>query len=149
MNKYYEVKVRLERTLENGMVKKVKEPYLFDALSFSEAETRAIEELAPFTSGEPEVTDIKRATYTEVIPNNSESASKWYAVRANFIVLDERTGKEKKSRHDLLVQSHEINDARKTFEHAMAQTMTDYEIVSIKETPIMDVFPYQEKGERQ
>ena len=59
MNNYYEVKVRLERTMENGMTKKVKEPYLFDALSFSEAEVRAIEELAPFTSGELEVTDIK------------------------------------------------------------------------------------------
>ena len=146
MNKYYEVKARFEKTLENGMVKKVKEPYLFDAMSFSEAEARAIEELTPFASGGLEVTDIKRASYAELFLSDKEAADKWYAVRINFITLDESTGKEKKTKCDYLVQAADINDARLSFNEAMKQTMADYEIVSIKETPIMDVFPYVEKG---
>lgn len=148
MNNYYEVKVRLERTMENGMTKKVKEPYLFDALSFSEAEVRAIEELAPFTSGELEVTDIKRAAYEELFPSDKGNADKWYAVRINFFTLDERTGNEKKTKSEYLVQASDIYTAKDNFIEAMKQTMSDYEIVAIKETPIMDVFTYQEKGEQ-
>lgn len=148
MNNYYEVKVRLERTLDNGMTKKVKEPYLFDALSFSEAEARAIEEISAFTSGELEVTDIKRANYSELFASDKEDADKWYAVRINFIVLDERTGKEKKTKLEYLVQASDIYTAKDNFIEAMKQTMADFEIVSIKETPIMDVFTYQEKGEQ-
>lgn len=144
---YYEVKVRLEKTMENGMNKKVKEPYLFDAMSFSEAEARAIEELTPFTSGELEVTDIKRAPYAEIFPSDKDAADKWYAVRINFLVLDERTGTEKKTKTEYLVQASDINNARDNFNEAMKQTMMDYEITAIKETPLMDVYPYHEKGE--
>ncbi len=146
MNKYYEVKVRFEKTMENGMVKKVKEPYLFDAMSFSEAEARAVEELTPFTSGELEVTDIKRAAYEELMPSDSASADKWYAVRINLIALDERTGKERKTKAEYLVQAADINDARIHFNEAMLQTVSDYEVVSIKETPLMDVFQYEQQN---
>lgn len=149
MNRYYEVKARFDRTMENGMQKKVKETYLFDAISFSEAEARAAEELVPFANGDFEVTDIKRAGYTELFPSDSESADKWYAVRINFITLDERSGKEKKTKAEYLVQAAEINGARTNFMQGMKGTMADYEIVSIKETPIMDVYPYMEKGGEQ
>ena len=146
---YYEVKVKFEKTMENGMVKKVKEPYLFDAVSFSEAEARAIEELAPFASGELEVTDIKIAAYAELFPSDKEEADKWYAVRINFLTLDECTGKEKKIKSEYLVQASDIYNAKDNFIEAMKQTLAGYEIVAIKETPIMDVYPYQEKGERE
>lgn len=146
MKRYYEVKARFEKTMENGMQKKVKETYLFDAMSFSEAEARAAEELVPFASGDFEVTDIKRAGYTELFPSDSESADKWYAVRVAFITMDERSGKEKKTKSEYLVQAAEINGARTSFIEGMKGTLADYEIVSIKETPIMDVFPYEEKG---
>lgn len=149
MKRYYEVKARFEKTMENGMQKKVKETYLFDAISFSEAEARAAEELVPFANGDFEVTDIKRAGYTELFPSDSESADKWYAVRINFITLDERSGKEKKTKSEYLVQAAEINGARTNFMQGMKGTMADYEIVSIKETPIMDVYPYMEKGGEQ
>lgn len=146
MNRYYEVKARSEKTMGDGMQKKVKETYLFDAMSFSEAEARAVEELAPFATGEFMVTDIKRAGYTELFPSEAEAADKWYAVRINFITLDERNGKEKKTKAEYLVQAAEINHARTSFIEGMKGTLADYEIVSIKETPILDVYTYVEKG---
>lgn len=149
MNRYYEVKARFDRTMEDGMQKKVKETYLFDAMSFSEAETRAVEELTPFATGEFEVTDIKRANYSELFPSEKEEADKWYAVRINFLTLDERSGKEKKTKAEYLVQAYDIDDARTNFIEGMKGTMSDYEIVSIKETPIMDVFNYEEQGDKQ
>ena len=149
MNRYYEVKARSEKTMEDGMQKKVKETYLFDAMSFSEAEARAVEELAPFATGEFVVTDIKRAGYTEPFPSDAPEADKWYAVRINFITLDERSGKEKKTKAEYLVQAAEINHARTSFIEGMKGTLADYEIVSIKETPILDVYTYVEEGGNQ
>ena len=47
--------------------RKVTEPYLVDALSFTEAEARIIEEIRPFVSGEFTVTDIKRARLVGIV----------------------------------------------------------------------------------
>ena len=78
MNEWFECKVRYEKTLENGLVKKVTEPYLVDALSFTEAERRFIEEIEPFMSGEFQVTDIKRAKYAELFETDEDgSKPKW------------------------------------------------------------------------
>ena len=38
MNNWFECKVKTEKTLEDGTQKKVTEPYLVDALNFTEAE---------------------------------------------------------------------------------------------------------------
>ena len=58
MHNWFECKVSYEKMLENGMQKKVTEPYLVDALSFTEAEARIIEEIRPFITGEFTVTDL-------------------------------------------------------------------------------------------
>ena len=59
-NEWFECKVKYEKTMENGLVKKVTEPYLVDALNFTEAEARIIEEITTFMPGAIEVSDIKR-----------------------------------------------------------------------------------------
>ena len=61
MHTWFLCKIRYEKVMENGMQKKVTEPYLVDALSFTEAEARIIEEVTPFISGEFTVSDISRA----------------------------------------------------------------------------------------
>ena len=45
MNSYFEVGVRYDKTMEDGVIRKVTENYLLDALSFTEAEKRATEEM--------------------------------------------------------------------------------------------------------
>ena len=42
MHNWFECKVSFEKIMENGAQKKVTEPYLVDALSFTEAEARGI-----------------------------------------------------------------------------------------------------------
>ena len=78
MHTWFECKIRYEKTMENGMQKKVTEPYLVDALSFTEAEARIIEEMTPFITGEFTVSDIKRANYSELFPSDEESADRWF-----------------------------------------------------------------------
>lgn len=142
MNNCFLCKIRYEKVMENGMNKKVAETYLVDALSFSEAEARIIEEMTPFVSGEFTVSDIKRANFSEIFPSDEESADKWYEGRLAFITLDEKNGQEKKTYTNVLIQASDIRDAMKKLDEGMKGTMADYQSISLKETAIMDVYPY-------
>ena len=93
MHNWFECKVSFEKIMENGAQKKVTEPYLVDALSFTEAEARIIEEIRPFVSGEFTVTDIKRARLSELFFN--ENGDRFYKIKVYFITLDEKSGAER------------------------------------------------------
>ncbi len=85
MASWFECKIRYDKTQENGAIKKVTEPYLVDALSFTEAEARIIEEQTPFISGEVNVTAVKRTKISEIFWD--DSADKWYMVKVAFITI--------------------------------------------------------------
>ncbi|MBR3858935.1 MAG: DUF4494 domain-containing protein [Bacteroidaceae bacterium] len=142
MNKWFECKVKYVKTMENGLEKKVSEAYLVDALSFTEAEKRFLEEIRPFMSGEFEVSDIKRVNYSEVFFNTAESADKWFKCKLSFITLDEKSGAEKKSNSYTLVQAADLREAIKYLDEQMKGTIMDYQIAQVTETMIMDVYPY-------
>ena len=145
MHTWFEVKIRYEKVAENGMQKKVTEPYLFDALSFTESEGKCIEEMTPFISGEFTVSDIKRANYSEIFFSEEESADRWFKCKLVFITLDEKSGAEKKTSTHVLVQASNLRDAVKKLDEGMKGTMADYQIASVSETPIMDIYPYEAK----
>ena len=142
MNTWFECKIRYEKTMENGLTKKVNEPYLVDALNFTEAEARIIEEIRPFMSGEFTVSDIKRANYSELFFSEEEAADRWFKCKLTFITLDEKSGAEKKTSTNVLVQASDLRDAVKKLDEGMKGSMADYIISSIAETAIMDVYPY-------
>lgn len=142
MHTWFECRIRYEKLMENGMNKKVTEPYLVDALSFTEAEARIIGEMTPFITGEFTVTDIKRANYSELFTTEEESADKWYAGRLEFITIDEKSSAEKKTYTNVLIEAADMRDAMKKLDEGMKGTMADYSSVLLKETKIMDVFPY-------
>lgn len=143
---FFECKVRYEKTMADGMDKKVKETYVVDALSFSEAEVRIIEEMRPYIGkSEMEVTAIKIASYKEAFFSDADNDDKFYKIRCNFITLDEKSGKEKKIAVDYLVQAASVEGARKNLDKVMSETMIDYVIVSVVETNILDVFHYPYK----
>jgi hypothetical protein len=123
---------------ENGMVKKVNEPYLVDALTFTEAEARIIEEMKPFISGEYSISSEKKTKISEIFFN--EGGDRYFLVKVNFITLDENKGVEKKTVSQILVQASDFEDAVEKFKEGMKGTMADYEIGAISETLIMDVF---------
>lgn len=142
-NQWFECKVKYEKTMENGLVKKVNEPYLVDALNFTEAERRIIEEITPFMTGEFEVSDIKRARYAELFEApGDDSADRYFRAKLVFITLDEKSGKEKKTSQNVLVQAGDLRDSIKRLDEGMKGSMMDYTIASITETPLMDVFHY-------
>lgn len=142
MHTWFECRIRYEKVMENGMQKKVTEPYLVDALSFTEAEARIIEEMTPFISGEFAVKGVKLAGYSELFPSEEESADRWFKCKLAFITLDDKSGAEKKTSTQVLVEAADLRDAVKKLDEGMKGTMADYQIASVSETPIMDVYPY-------
>lgn len=137
--KLFECGIRYEKTLENGMQKKVTELYIVDALSFTEAESRIIGEMECFISGEFAVVSEKITNYSELVAGPGD---KWYKVKINLITLDEKTMSEKKSPVYMLVQASDIDDARKRLNEHMRGTMADWVCEAVQETKIMDVFLY-------
>lgn len=149
MKTWFECSIRYEKTMENGMQKKVTEKYLVDAMSFTEAEARIIEEMSPFISGEFKVTAIKITNLLEVFASNIAEDEKWYKLKVAFITLDEKSGKEKKVYQNMLVQSCSTNDAEKDLNEFMKDTLSAYEIAEVVETQVMDVFFYEEEKETE
>ncbi|MCD7937451.1 MAG: DUF4494 domain-containing protein [Tannerellaceae bacterium] len=144
MHNWFECKVSFEKMMENGMQKKVTEPYLVDALSFTEAEARIIEEMRPFITGEFTVTDIKRVRLSELFFN--ENGDRFYRIKVFFITLDEKSGAEKKTGAAMMAQASTLKEALAVLEEGMKGTLADYTIASIAETNIMDVFPFTAEG---
>lgn len=147
MNSWYEVSIRYEKVMENGMQKKVTEKYLIDALSLTESEARIIEEMEPFISGEFHVKSSKCTKYSEVFASNDEADDTWFKCKLVFLVLDEKTGKESKTTSNVLVQAKDLETAVPNLKEAMKGTLADYIIDSVADSKIMDVYPYEGKGE--
>ena len=81
MKIFFEVAIRYNKLFENGIVKKITEQYLIDALSFTEAEARIIEEMRPYINCDFRVATIKRTNTAELIKDDKEFKDKWYKVR--------------------------------------------------------------------
>ncbi len=139
---WFECSIRYEKVAENGMNRKVTEAYLVDALSFTEAEARIIEEMNSYISGEFTVSGVKRAGYSELFPSEEDAADRWFKCKLFFITLDEKSGAEKKTPTTVLVQASDLRDAVKKLDEGMKGTLADYVIGSVPETAIMDVYPY-------
>ena len=142
-NEWFECKVKYDKTLETGLLKKVTETYLVEAMSFTEAEKRFTEEMKPYISGEFEVTDIRRARLSELFESIDNNADRWFKAKVAYVVLDEKTGQEKRTNQLMLVQSTDFRDAVANLDKGMKGTLGDWVIVSIAETPILDVFRYK------
>ena len=143
---WFECKIRYEKVMEDGLQKKVTESYVVDALSFSEAEERIIEEMSSYISGEFDVADIKKASYREIFFADQDMADKWYKAKLQFITIDEKTEKEKRSNVYYLINAGSFNGAVKNIDEVMGGTMINYVVASMSETTTMDVFEYKKNS---
>lgn len=147
MSQWFETKVKYDKTmLDTGAIKSVTEPYLVDALSFTEAEARITKEMEPFVSGELTVTAVRKVRFEDVLYH--EGGDRWYKVKINMITIDEKTGAEKRSASFSLVQASEFKLALDYFLEAMKSALFDFEIVNITEMAYIDVFGADLGGEK-
>ena len=144
---WFECKIKYEKVQEDGLQKKVTELYVVDALSFAESETLITEEMTKYISGEFEVTDVKKAPYKEVFFGDDVLDYRFYRAKLDFITLNEKTEKEKRSRVVYLVQAGSLKGAFKGVEDVMNGTTIDYDAAAIDSTKVMDVFEYAKSEE--
>lgn len=142
-SQWYECKVRYDKMQENGLLKKVTEQYVVEALSYTEAEAAIIKEVNPYVSGGFEITGIKPAAYREVCFSEDTQADRWFKAKLTFITLDEKTEKEKLYHTFFLVQASSLDNAVQNIGVAMKGTWIDYDKSSVAETKILDVFEHR------
>lgn len=138
---YFEVKARYEKTTESGMKKTVTEPYIVDAVSITEAEARLVEEIKDFYT-DISVTYVRKRNIAEVFPSNETEDDRWYKVKAVFVSFNKNTGVEKRTPSLYLIQARDFATAYRRFTELMKDTVSDYEIHSITETQITEIYLY-------
>ena len=139
---WFEIKVRYKKTMEDGLEKDVTETYVVDAEGFAEAEANITEEMMPYFNGESTVKNISPASYHEVFFSDYENDDKWYKAKLQFITIDEKTSKEKRTNQYFLVQAKTLQGAVKHIEDVQGAGMADYVIASVAETQIQDVYEH-------
>ncbi len=138
--------------MEDGAEKVVTEQYVVDALSFTEAESTMLDEMAVYVSGSITITGIAKAAYGEVFFSDNDTDDRWYKVKLQFITIDEKTEKEKRSNVNYLVQANSLPRCVRYVDEVMGGTMVDYAIVGVTETHFLDVFEHHapaSKGEEK
>lgn len=140
---WFETKVKYQKDQEDGSQKIVTEAYVVDALSFTEAESVIIDEMSVYVSGEFKVAGISKASFKDVFFSEDANDDKWYKVKLQFLTIDEKTEKEKRTNCLYLVQANSLARSLRYIDEEMGKGMRDYDIVAISETKFMDVFEHK------
>lgn len=140
MNKWYLCKVSYDRQADDIGMKKVTESYLVDALSFTEAEERVIKEVTPFVSvGELEVVNIRPMRLAELLLD--ERSDKFYRAKVDLTTVDSN-GNEHTASSAMIVQADSLLEGTKSLLAHLDSGVSSYELVSIGELDILDVYQY-------
>jgi hypothetical protein len=149
MNNWFTVKVKYTKQLENGTFKRVSEPYLLAAMTFTDAEARIYEELGSVIRGEFDVVGISRTEIHDIFAY--EDAYTWYKAKISYEREDGEgeDAKKKKISQNFLVSAHSVKDAYERIRESLETLMIDYQIPSIMVSPIVDIFPPTENLDRE
>ena len=140
MQTWFECKVKYVKVDEDGRERKVSEVYLVDAVSFTDAETRIIQQMETMVRGEFMVDNIKKSNIVEIFPN--ESGEWWYKARIGIVTIDEKAGKEKKINNYFLIAADDLKQALIRLEEGLSYVLVPYQTTSLAICNIVDVFPY-------
>jgi hypothetical protein len=147
MNNWFTVKVKYTKQLENGAFKRVSEPYLLAAMTFTDAEARIYEELGAIIRGEFTVTNIARTDYHDIF--QYEDSDTWYKCKISFESATEDSDKAKKVSQNFLVGAHSVKEAFERMHESLSTMLVDFLIPSIIVSPIVDIFPYTEELDKE
>lgn len=147
MNNWFTVKVKYTKQMENGALKRVSEPYLLSAMTFTDAEARIYEELGSLIRGEFAVTGISRTELHDIFAYDDSGV--WYKCKVSYENFDADTEKSKKVSQNFLVEANSVKEAYERIAENMKGLMVDFHIPSIMVSPIIDIFPYTEELDRE
>lgn len=144
MNNYFEAKAKYVKIDEtSGKEKKVTETYLVDAMSLTEMEARTVNELQQCVSGDFNVVSGKESNISEIFPN--EDGDRWFKAKVLFVDIDEVSGRERKTNQHMLIRSNNVDEAYAYLKEKLSDMIVPFEIPSVSESQIIDVFQYFEE----
>lgn len=146
MNTWFIVKVKYTKQLEDGSFKRVSEPYLLAAFTFTDAEARIYEELGSVIRGEFTVVDISRAEIHDIF--HYEDSDVWFACKVSYVSEFEDSDRPRRVTQNFLISAHSVEDASKRIKESLSTLMVDFTIPQIKLSPIVDIFPYNENSDQ-
>lgn len=142
MHNYFEVKVRFEKLDQtSGKSKKVTEPYIIDAVTFTEAEASIYTKLEELISGEFKIKAISQTKITDIF--EYESGEYWFKCTVVYLDVDEDSGKEKKVSVIMLVSADDVREAYERTHESLKDMVVPFEVKKVEKSNIADVFPYQ------
>lgn len=147
MNNWFTVKVKYTKQLDNGTLKRVSEPYLLAAMTFTDAEARIYEELGAIIRGEFNVVGITRTEIHDIFAYDDEDV--WYKCKVRYENMDGNSEKPKKVTQNFLVSAGSVKQAYERIQESLSTLMVDYEIPSIIVSPIVEIFPFAENLDRE
>lgn len=142
---WFEATVKYIKVMEDGRERKVKESYLLDAMSYTEAETRIKSEMESIVKGDYYISSLKPSNIIEVISSDDLNDDRWYKAKIAIIDADQVSGKEKKANSYYLVAASCTNKSLENINKNLSTYIVPWEVVSVADTNFMDVFPYFEK----
>ncbi len=147
MNSWFTVKVKYTKQLDNGTFKRVSEPYLLAAMTFTDAEARIYEELGSLIRGEFIVTGISRTDIHDIF--HYEDSDVWFKCKISYESQADggEDAKAKKVTQNFLVSAHSVKEAYERLKESLGGLMIDFQIPMISVSPIVDIFPFGDEGE--
>lgn len=147
MNSWFTVKVKYTRQMDDGTFKRVSEPYLLAAMTFTDAESRIYEELGALIRGEFLVTGIARTAVHDIF--HYEDSDVWYQCKIDFESGDggEEGSRAKKVTQIFLVSAHSVKEAYDRLRESLGGMLIVFQIPRIAVSPIVDIFPFGDDGE--
>jgi len=145
MNNWFTVKVKYTKQLDNGTFKRVSEPYLLAAMTFTDAEARIYEELGSVIRGEFEIVSITRTEIHDIF--NYDDSDTWFKVKMTFV--DEEDEKSKKVTQEFLVTAETGKEAYDRIQESLSTLLVSFELPEIKKSPIVEVFPFKEELDKE
>ncbi|EMR04795.1 DUF4494 domain-containing protein [Cesiribacter andamanensis] len=142
MKIWFQCKIKYQKEDENGRLKNVTEPYLVDAVSYTEAEARIYQELGSVIRGDFEVTSITKSKISDIF--HYDDAETWYKCKVTYIAADDESGKEKKVTNQMLVSALDLKQACERLLESLEGILVQFEVVEIQQSPLVEIFPYVE-----
>lgn len=147
MNNWFTVKVKYTKQLENGTFKRVSEPYLLSAMTFTDAEARIYDELGQIIRGEFDVISISRTELHDIFAYDDSAT--WWKCKVTYESAEHNSEKVKKVSQNFLVSAETAKEAYERIQESLSTLMVDFNIPSIVFSPIVDIFPPTENLDRE
>lgn len=136
---YFQVCVRNVVTNEKGEQVKVTDQYVVDAQTWTDCEANTTKHMTDLGTIEFSIPSMKKASFQEIFLSEEDEDSKYYECIVAIITIDEKSGKEKRSKCRYLVEGKSVDDAKRNADTVLKSSMFDYDIIGIKETSIIDI----------